>query len=111
MTDNMMTAQYTSTDQFMPATPGLGTAGKNMNVQATDKKQRAMMLIGVPHLPRSNREAGNGSPRKRFVSMQAMQMMYEESSPVSVSVVKMKKAVDDPITITDSTMVKHIVTL
>ena len=59
--------------QLKPAGSGFGVAGKNMKTQATERKQSAMMLMGVPALPSVQREGGNGSPRRRFVRTQAMQ--------------------------------------
>lgn len=57
--------------QFMDVPFGLGALGKNWKIQATSRKDIAMILMALPDLPRLNREGGNGSPRIRFWRMPA----------------------------------------
>lgn len=68
--------------QFMPASPGLGTDGKNRKKNPRAKKHRAMMLIGIPKRPRLNLVAGNFSPRTRLATTEEMQTMYDVNRPV-----------------------------
>ena len=94
----------------MPAASGLGAAGKNRNKNAIQRKQMAKMLIGMPSLPRLNREGGNRSPRSRLVRMTPMTTRYEVKRPVAETDKMMLNAVVEPMMISAMSTVKSSVT-
>ena len=94
----------------MPAASGLGAAGKNRNKNAIQRKQIAKMLIGMPSLPRLNREGGNRSPRSRFASITPMTTRYEVKRPVAETDNMILKAVVEPMMISAMRTVKSNVT-
>ena len=52
--------------QFMDVPVGFGALGKNWKIQATRRKDKAIILMTLPALPRLNRDEGKDSPRIRF---------------------------------------------
>lgn len=76
---------------------GIGTAGKKRKKNASTRKHRAKMLTNMPARPRLNLLAGNCSFRRRLVSTDATQVMYEVKRPVPETERMMLNAAVDPM--------------
>lgn len=97
--------------QFMLSGVGFGAAGKKRKMKANPKKHKAIPLTSVPNLPRLNREGRRGSPLIRFVKMQAMTIIYEDTRPSWPRDVITLKAMVDPMMIRERSVVQSRVTM
>lgn len=92
--------------QFMLAGSGFGAGGKKRKMNATARKQIAVMLIGIPKAPRLNLDAGNLSPRRsRLASIVQITTIYDVNSPVVPTDRIILNAAVEPISISDSRLV------
>ena len=78
-----MTPAYMTILQFMVELFTGVTNGKKEKIYIGIRKMREAILIGRPNFPRDQRCRGKGSPRRRLMTTQPIEMMYEDIREVS----------------------------
>lgn len=83
-----------------------GLCGKKLSMKIKLRNKTAMMFIGRPSLPKSQRRGRRGSPRRRLIMMQVIDTMYEHRSAPVASDVMMLKAAAEPRLMREINMAK-----
>nr|POE89968.1 hypothetical protein CFP56_20437 [Quercus suber] len=100
----MMPANMTIAQFIVEGTTGVAP-GKKANTKIGARKQSAMMLMAMPHLPSEKRRDGRGCPRTRLMRRQEMTIIYDANRETVVRARTALRAAVDPMLMRESSAV------